>query len=158
MAAKGKKSWAIRIPASGVDEPAHPLIIPPWLSSCSPTAASRRGRSGSGPSSQAQGMPTLTLYHGTSAVNARRIQECGFCESSGGSLGPGVYFAGRSKVKLYAYCKADGWCCGPSYSPRCAGCLYPTQASNFARDASTRGKGNGAAVVKCSVTFDDESC
>jgi len=59
------------------------------------------------------------MYHGTSVENARAIMSTHrFHPSSSGQLGPGIYFADLEK------------------------------ATHFARDASKRGKGGGAAIVE----------
>ena len=65
------------------------------------------------------------FYHGTSQENCRSIARSGFSASSSGFLGSGVYLAEEGK------------------------------AENFARDATTRGKGMGAYVIRCKV---DTSC
>ena len=44
----------------------------------------------------------LKLYHGTSLTSAQQIQVNGFVPSSGGCLGPGIYFAREDKARRFA--------------------------------------------------------
>lgn len=44
----------------------------------------------------------LKLYHGTSLASAQQIQTNGFVPSSGGCLGPGIYFAREDKARRFA--------------------------------------------------------
>ena len=61
------------------------------------------------------------LYHGTSETKGQLILKNGFSASTGGQLGPGIYFAKLDK------------------------------AQRFARDAGERGKGDGTMVIRCRV-------
>ena len=53
----------------------------------------------------------ITLYHGTSDKNGRKIQQGTFTPSTRGLLGPGIYFADRPKAEVYASKRRAGGFC-----------------------------------------------